>query len=135
MLEVLHGALVLLGFFPSIKGSEVFSFAGLGIFLTRVKPVLPRLEFSDHKTPHLVDRFTTAGTTLLPAAGHLIDRRSGATLRFLFKTRRAFRSLPRCARLVSSACQYIWICHLLACSRPTALTLRNAGDTEFLVAC
>jgi hypothetical protein len=53
MLEVLHCSLVLLGFFPRIERSEIFAFAGPGIFLSRVEPVLTRLQFSNHKTPHL----------------------------------------------------------------------------------
>lgn len=48
MLEVLDCAFVLFGFLSSIESPEVFSFARLGILLTRIEPVLTRLQFSDH---------------------------------------------------------------------------------------
>lgn len=48
MPEVLHRGLVLFGFFSSIERAQVFSFARLGILLTRVEPVFTRLQFSDH---------------------------------------------------------------------------------------
>jgi hypothetical protein len=46
--EVLHCALVLFGFSSSIESPEVFSFARLGVFLTRIETVFSRFQFSDH---------------------------------------------------------------------------------------
>jgi len=46
--EVLYGALVSFCCFPRIKGSEVATFAGFRIVLTRVKPILSGFEFPNH---------------------------------------------------------------------------------------
>ena len=46
--EVLYGALVSFCFFPRIEGSEVVTFAGFRIVLTRVKPILSGFEFPNH---------------------------------------------------------------------------------------
>jgi len=46
--EVLYGALVSFCFFPRIEGSEVATFAGFRIVLTRVKPILSGFEFPNH---------------------------------------------------------------------------------------
>jgi len=51
MLEVLHGAFVLLCFFTRVKRSEVLVLAGLWIFLARVKAILSRLQLPYYKTP------------------------------------------------------------------------------------
>ena len=69
MLEVLHCALVLFGFFSCIESPEVFAFARLCVFLTRVEPVLSRFQFSDHSGNPYQSRsnarsFLPAGTSI-----------------------------------------------------------------------
>ena len=46
--EVLDFALVFLGGVAGIEGTEVSSFAGVGVLLTGIEAVLAALEFSDH---------------------------------------------------------------------------------------
>jgi len=46
--EILYGALVSFCCFPRIEGSEVATFAGFRIVLTRVKPILSGFEFPNH---------------------------------------------------------------------------------------
>src|SRR5262245_21743893 len=48
VLEELHVALMFFGFSASGKRAQVAAFAGPGICLLRVKPILARLEFTDH---------------------------------------------------------------------------------------
>jgi hypothetical protein len=69
MLEVLHCAFVLFGFFSSVESPEIFSFACLGILLTRVETVFARLQFSDHSGNPYQSRsnahsFVPAGTSI-----------------------------------------------------------------------
>jgi hypothetical protein len=75
MLEVLDCTLVLFSFFSSIERPEIFAFAGLGIFLSRVEPVLPRLQFSDHGVlrrfirPQFLVRDQCQTATFIPIGG------------------------------------------------------------------
>ena len=52
LLEKLNGAFMLLRGFASGKGAEVPSLARFRILLPRVESILPRLQFSDHKSFH-----------------------------------------------------------------------------------
>jgi len=47
-LEVLHGALMLLGGLPRAESTEIFPAPGFWIFLARIQTVLPGLQFSNH---------------------------------------------------------------------------------------
>ena len=49
VLKVLHRTLVCLGGLSGSERAKVPSTAGLGIFLTRIQPVLAGLQFSNHK--------------------------------------------------------------------------------------
>jgi len=48
-LEVLHGALVLLGGLARLERAEVAALAGLRILLARVEPIFTRLQLADHE--------------------------------------------------------------------------------------
>src|SRR5262245_55913456 len=48
-LEVLHGALVLLGRRPRLEGAEIATPAGFPVRLARIKPIAARLELADHR--------------------------------------------------------------------------------------
>src|SRR5262245_26885584 len=47
-LEVLHGALVLLGRRPCLEGAEIAAPAGLRVRLARIEAIAARLELADH---------------------------------------------------------------------------------------
>ena len=49
MLEILNGFLVRLSRVSCREGPEISTFAGLGIFLTRVQAILSRFQFPNHK--------------------------------------------------------------------------------------
>jgi hypothetical protein len=49
VLKILHRALVCFGGLSGSKRAEVTPTAGLGIFLTRVQPVLAALQLSNHR--------------------------------------------------------------------------------------
>lgn len=46
--EVLYRSFVLFRPFPRVEGAEIFSLAGLRIYLPRIEPVLTGFQFSDH---------------------------------------------------------------------------------------
>jgi hypothetical protein len=48
VLEKLHRALMLFRLFAAAERAEVFAFAGPGINLARIEPILARLEFANH---------------------------------------------------------------------------------------
>jgi hypothetical protein len=48
-LEILDGAFVLFGRFPSLECSEIPAPTSIGILLPRVQPVLARRQFSNHR--------------------------------------------------------------------------------------
>src|ERR1700686_406027 len=48
-LEKLHGALVFLCGFERVECAEISALAGFGILLARVKTILARLQFPDHR--------------------------------------------------------------------------------------
>jgi hypothetical protein len=49
VLEILHRAFVLLGRSLAAKYAEIFSFSRSRIFFARVQPILPGLQFPNHK--------------------------------------------------------------------------------------
>ena len=66
VLEVLHGALMLLGLRARRERAEIFSLASLRVFLPRIETVLARLQFSNHLQLLLADPIgdhTEAGVT------------------------------------------------------------------------
>jgi hypothetical protein len=48
VLEVLHRPLVGFGGFPAPEGAQITPPTGFRIFLPRIQPVLPRLQFPNH---------------------------------------------------------------------------------------
>lgn len=51
VLKILHRTLVRFGGLSGSKCAEVAPTAGLGIFLTRVEPVLTAFQLSNHRIP------------------------------------------------------------------------------------
>ena len=54
-LEVLHLALVFLGFFARAERSKIPAPAGLGVFLFRVQAVAACVQFSNHATANYLE--------------------------------------------------------------------------------